>query len=140
MSRTRMVAEVIRNPMLLPAERTTFASAVVDMGALGADGLVAFVLAAIKTTGTSPVLTAKLQHCDTDDGQFADVTDGAWTAGVGATGVIEALVMDPQNLKRYVQAVGTVGGSNTPTLACALWVEYMPKVHPMAEVPDLLPE
>lgn len=65
------------------------------------------------TAGTNPTLDVKLQHCDTEGGTYADVTGGAF-AQVTSAASHQKLLVNANSLKRWVKAVGTLGGTNSP--------------------------
>jgi len=92
---------------------TTATSSAVDVSEY--EGKLCFLLSAgAQTAGTNPTLTVKVTHCDTSDGQYADVTGAAFTQ-VSTVASTQILGIDKKALKKYVEVVATHGGTNTPT-------------------------
>lgn len=79
------------------------------------------------SAGTDPTLTVKLTHCATVDGTYADVTGAAFAAVTDAADSVQQLGVDWDSLHRYVKAVATIGGTDTPTFALALVAERLTK-------------
>jgi hypothetical protein len=67
-------------------------------------------------SGTSPTLDVKLQESD-DNSTFADISGATFTQ-VTAANSSQVMRLAELNVtrKRYIRAVGTVGGSSTPTV------------------------
>jgi hypothetical protein len=81
------------------------------------EGSVLVILAASAAiAGTDPTLAVKVQHADTEGGTYADVPGGAF-AGITDTAGHEVLVLNADNLKRWVKVVGTIGGTSSPEFA-----------------------
>lgn len=78
------------------------------------EGVGVFALnAALATAGTTPTLNCKLQHCDTEDGTYADVTNGAFEEVTDEAGNgVQVLKLNVSNLKRYVKLIGTIAGAS----------------------------
>ena len=74
------------------------------------EGVGLFSLNSGAGTGTAPKLAAKLQHCATSGGTYADVTGGGF-ADVEDAAVLEILKLNVANLKRYVKLIGTLTGT-----------------------------
>ena len=101
--------------VLAAAARRTSTLTGTGIDVLDYEGVGLFVFNASAGTGTSPTLDVKLQHSDDDStyadvngGAFAQVTDGAGTAGV------QVLKLNVSDLKRYLRVVGTIAGT-TPS-------------------------
>src|SRR5262252_7877137 len=78
----------------------------------GSRGDAILILAAGKATaGTGPTLDVNLQHCDTVDGSFVDVTGAAFDTITDADDVLQAIVIKPGRLKDYVAINAVVAGS-----------------------------
>lgn len=75
---------------------------------------VAILNSSAKTAGTDPTLDVKLQSCATVGGTYADIT-GATFSQVTTTAVIEGVVFNVSDCKGFVRALGTIGGTSTPT-------------------------
>jgi hypothetical protein len=79
------------------------------------EGVALVVLTAgAKTAGTNPTLDVKVQHCETSDGTFADITGAAFTQVTTVAGV-QTLALDMNAVKKYIKVIGTLGGTDTPT-------------------------
>lgn len=85
-------------------------------------GEVKFLLSAKNVAGTTPTLDVKLQESD-DDSTYTDVASGSFTqvtdAGTKAA-VLHTLSVSVDGLKKYVRAVKTIGGTNTPQFLVSL--------------------
>lgn len=71
------------------------------------------------TSGTSPTLDVKFQESDASGSGFADISGATFTQ-LTAAGAQRILVRN--RTKRYVRAVATIGGSDTPTFNCSVTV------------------
>jgi hypothetical protein len=71
-----------------------------------------------KTAGTNPTITVKLQDSP-DNSTFTDISGAAFTA-VTTTASFQQIAIDCDKQERYIRAVGTVGGTDTPTFAYAV--------------------
>jgi hypothetical protein len=80
-------------------------------------GGIAVVLAAKCTAGTTPTLDVKLQSSADNSTGWADISGAAFTqvtdAGSSAA-VLEKIAVNVDACERYVRAVKTVGGTDTP--------------------------
>jgi len=101
--------------VLAAAARRTSTLTGTGIDVLHYEGVGLVVLNASAGTGTTPTLDVKLQHSDDDStyadvtgGTFAQVTDGAGTAGV------QVLKVNVSDLKRYLRVIGTIAGT-TPS-------------------------
>ena len=75
---------------------------------------VAILNSSAKTAGTDPTLDVKLQSDPAVGGSYADIT-GATFSQVTTTAVIEAVIFNVSDCDGFVRAVGTIGGTSTPT-------------------------
>jgi len=82
------------------------------------EGQVAFYLESSAGTGTSPTLDVKIQDSD-DNTTFADVSSAAFTQVTGAASV-QKLVLNSNNVKRYVRCVSTLTGT-TPSFITSVY-------------------
>ena len=79
------------------------------------EGMVVVVLnSSAKTAGTDPTLDVKLQSDPAVGGSYADIS-GATFAQVTTVASCEALAINVSNCSAFVRAVGTIGGTSTPT-------------------------
>lgn len=67
------------------------------------------------TAGTNPTLNVKLQHSDTINANFDDVSGVAFAQVTDAADTTQMLTVQTSALRRYVRCVGTIAGTNTPT-------------------------
>lgn len=93
---------------------TTETGTGVDVSAL--DGVAAAILDSSLGTDTDPTLNVKLQDCATVGGSYEDIPGATFvevddTAG-GSTQIIS---FDVAAAKAFVLAVGTIGGTGTPS-------------------------
>ena len=75
---------------------------------------VAILNSSAKTAGTDPTLDVKLQSDPAVGGSYADIT-GATFSQVTTAAVYEAVVFNVAECDAFVRAVGTIGGTSTPT-------------------------
>ena len=104
--KNQAVAYTLFTPQALTQTTT---SSVVDMGTaagVGTTGLM--TVGAVSGTG-GPGLTVKFQECDTTNGTFSDITGAATT-----------LFTVFNRTKRYIQAVGTVVGTTSPSITASV--------------------
>ena len=62
-------------------------------------------------SGTNPTLDVKIQESDASGSGYTDISDATFTQAVDDTREEKHF----KTIKRYVRAVGTIGGTNTPT-------------------------
>ena len=88
---------------------------------LGYEGEIAVILSAKNTAGVTPTLDVKLQD-SADNSTFTDISGAAFTqvtdAGTSAA-VSEKIVIKSDQVKRYVRAVKTIGGTSSPAFDTA---------------------
>lgn len=99
---------------------STVTGSAVDLAAYAATGNINFkvVLDVGTVTGTNPTLDVKIQESDASGSGFTDITGAAFTQ-VTATGT-GAVELHTRTSKRYIKAIGTIGGTNTPTFPFAV--------------------
>lgn len=73
----------------------------------------------VASAGTSPTMIVKIQDSP-DNSTFTDISGAVFTTATDAVAVDEEIVIDADKQARYIRAVGTVGGSNTPTFTYAV--------------------
>jgi hypothetical protein len=81
-----------------------------NTGSFNYEGQIAFLFDVKNNSGTTPTLDGKLQHSD-DNSTFVDVT-GATITQVTTTASQQKVVVNKDNLKRYVRVVSTLGGTS----------------------------
>jgi hypothetical protein len=85
-----------------------------NTGSLNYEGQLALVLQSLNTAGTNPTLAIKLQTSDTTtSGDFADVSGAAYT-GLTTAASAQKLVVNKDQLKRYIRFNFDIGGTDTP--------------------------
>lgn len=84
----------------------------VDIAGEGSSRL-SILLEAVKNAGTNPTLDVKIQD-SADNLTFDDVTGLAFTQVTTATSSQE-LAVAARSLRRYVRAVATIGGTESPS-------------------------
>lgn len=67
------------------------------------------------TAGTAPTLNVTLQECDTVDGSYEAISGAAFAEVTDAADSTQMITIKPDELKKYIQVLGTVAGTNTPT-------------------------
>jgi len=82
------------------------------------DGSGVFTLHSAAGGGTDPTMDVKLQHCDTTDGSYVDIT-GATFAQVVDAAVAESIAVDMSQVKAFVKAAWTIAGTS-PTFTCGV--------------------
>jgi hypothetical protein len=90
----------------------------VDIGGDGTsnpsyEGQIALILASSNTAGSSPTLAVKLQHSDSSGSGYTDVTGAAFT-GLTTSTSLQKIVVNKDQLKRYVRLDYVLGGTSSP--------------------------
>ena len=67
------------------------------------------------TAGTNPTLNVKLEHSDVVGSGYEDVTGATFAQLTAAADVTSMITIKPDELKKFVRAVGTIAGTSTPT-------------------------
>lgn len=84
-------------------------------------GEVTFILdSGAASAGTDPTLDVKLQESTASDGSgdaFADISGATFTQVTDAAASHQAIKLNIDNQPRYIRAVATIGGTDTPTFA-----------------------
>jgi len=68
--------------------------------------------AGVKTAGTNPTLSVKVQD-SADNANFDDVTGKVFTT-VTTTASLQSLGVDTRAVRKYIRAVATIGGTDSP--------------------------
>lgn len=87
----------------------------VDLTQYAATGNINFkvVMDVGTVTGTNPTLDVKIQESDSSGSGYTDITGAAFTQVIATgTGAVE---LHTRTVKKYIRALGTIGGTNTPT-------------------------
>jgi hypothetical protein len=102
---------------LTPAARTSTGTGTgIDMADTGPE--LYAILENGTTSGTSPTLDVKIQESD-DNSTYSDITGAAFTQLTAAGG---ERILVRNRTKRYVRALGTIGGSSTPTFTYSVLI------------------
>lgn len=79
-------------------------------------GKMKFILAsAAAAAGSSPTLDVKLQDSADGSSGWADISGATFTQVTDAADATEEIGVNIDGVKRYIRAVGTIGGTSTPT-------------------------
>ena len=101
-----------------PAAHTaTVNGSAVDI--LDYEGHAAAILQSAAGTGTTPTLDVKLQDSADGSTDWQDVSGAAFTQVTDAAAAAEVIKFNASDVRRYVRAVATIGGS-TPSFTCAV--------------------
>jgi len=123
--------EVVFSPTSAPGSQLETRQIVelLERSALGASspvilqvygGRIRFMLVAgAAVAGIDPTLDVKVIHCATVDGEYEDVTGGAFEQITDIAGM-EALEFDITDLELFVKFVWTIGGDDDPAFPFAL--------------------
>jgi hypothetical protein len=76
-------------------------------------GQVAIVLDAHNVAGTTPTMDVKVQD-SADNSSFADISPSVAFTQVTTTDSVQKLVVNKDNLRRYIRVVKTIGGTSSP--------------------------
>lgn len=110
------VAQAQTRISLIPLADITSTTTGTGVSIAGYVGEAKFLAVSKNVAGTSPTLNIKLQDSD-DNSTYADVSGAAFTevtdAGTKAA-VAHTLNVNTAGLKKYVRAVATIGGTNSP--------------------------
>lgn len=85
-------------------------------------GLAKVILHSAKASaGTSPTMDVKIQD-SADDSSYADVSGAAFTQVTDVADSLQGISLDLDKCRRYVRAVKTIGGTDSPSfvLGCVL--------------------
>lgn len=108
---------------LAPAARTASANGT-GVDVRNADDVLV-ILTNGTTTGTNPTLDVTIED-SANNSSFAAVSGYAFaqvTAAIAGGDAALTLQVPKRALRRYIRAVATIGGTNTPTFACAVLVQ-----------------
>lgn len=113
--------------LLAPAARTSTTNGTgLDISTY--EGLALVQLANGTTSGTSPTLDVKIQD-SADNSTFADVSGYSFSQVTAALTDPSTLKIDLRNVRQYIRAVATIGGT-TPSFACAVTLVASKKITP----------
>lgn len=92
-------------------------------GSNGAEGEAIVILASdAASAGSSPTLDVKLQE-SSDNSTFTDITDATFTQVTDAASS-QKISINTNDVKRYLRAVGTIGGTSSPAFTYTVQLIY----------------
>lgn len=105
--------------LLVSAVRTSSANGTgVDLQ--GYQGKLKVILdTAQASAGTTPTLDVKIQD-SADNSDFTDVSGLTFTQVTDSADLLEAIAVDTRAVRRYIRAVATIAGTDTPTFNSAV--------------------
>ena len=93
-------------------------------GSNGAEGEAIVVLASdAASAGSSPTLDVKLQE-SSDNSTFTDISGATFTQVTDAAQALEKITINTNDVKRYLRAVGTIGGTSSPAFTYSVALVY----------------
>ena len=93
-------------------------------GSNGAEGEAIVILASdAASAGTSPTLDVKLQE-SSDDSTYTDISGATFTQVTDAAQALEKISINTNDVKRYLRAVGTIGGTSSPAFTYSVALVY----------------
>ena len=92
-------------------------------GSNGAEGEAIIILASdAASAGSSPTLDVKLQE-SSDNSTFTDISGATFTQVTDAQ-ALEKITINTNDVKRYLRAVGTIGGTSSPAFTYSVALVY----------------
>ena len=92
-------------------------------GSNGAEGEAIIILTSdAASAGTDPTLDVKLQE-SSDNSTFTDITDATFTQVTDAASS-QKISINTNDVKRYLRAVGTIGGTSSPAFTYTVQLIY----------------
>lgn len=93
-------------------------------GSNGAEGEAIVILASdAASAGSSPTLDVKLQE-SSDNSTFTDISGATFTQVTDAAQALEKISINTNDVKRYLRAVGTIGGTSSPAFTYSVALVY----------------
>lgn len=93
-------------------------------GSNGAEGEAIIILASdAASAGTNPTLDVKLQE-SSDNSTFTDISGATFTQVTDAAQALEKISINTNDVKRYLRAVGTIGGTSSPAFTYSVALVY----------------
>ena len=92
-------------------------------GSNGAEGEAIIILSSdAASAGTNPTLDVKLQE-SSDDSTWSDISGATFTQVTDAASS-QKISINTNDVKRYLRAVGTIGGTSSPAFTYAVELIY----------------
>ena len=89
-------------------------------GSTGAEGEAIVILTSdAASAGTNPTLDVKLQESDALGSGYADISGATFTQVTNAASS-QKITINTNDTKRYLRAVGTIGGTSSPAFTYAV--------------------
>lgn len=96
-------------------------------GSTGAEGEAFVILFSdAASAGTNPTLDVKLQESDALGSGYTDISGATFTQVTNAASE-QKITINTNDTKRYLRAVGTIGGTNSPAFTYAVGLIYAKK-------------
>ncbi len=93
-------------------------------GSNGAEGEAIIILSSdAASAGTDPTLDVKLQE-SSDNSTFTDISGATFTQVTDAAQALEKITINTNDVKRYLRAVGTIGGTSSPAFTYSVALVY----------------
>jgi hypothetical protein len=93
-------------------------------GSNGAEGEAIVILASdAASAGTDPTLDVKLQESDSSGSGYTDISGATFTQ-VTDSQALEKITINTNDVKRYLRAVGTIGGTSSPAFTYSVALVY----------------
>ncbi|MGZ6477664.1 MAG: Bbp16 family capsid cement protein [Bdellovibrionales bacterium] len=99
---------------LLPVASVTASGNATGVDMQAYHGQVAIVADVANTAGATPTMDLKIQD-SADNSSFADVSPAIAFTQVTTVASVQKLVVNVQEIRRYIRVVKTIGGTSTPT-------------------------
>jgi len=94
-------------------------------GSNGAEGEAIIILSSdAASAGTDPTLDVKLQESDVEGSGYTDISGATFTQVTDAEASSQKISINTNDVKRYLRAIGTLGGTNTPTFTYSVELIY----------------
>jgi hypothetical protein len=93
-------------------------------GSNGAEGEAIIILSSdAASAGTNPTLDVKLQESDASGSGYTDISGATFTQVTDAASS-QKISINTNDVKRYLRAVGTIGGTSSPAFTYAVELIY----------------
>lgn len=93
-------------------------------GSNGAEGEAIVILASdAASAGVTPTLDVKLQESDAEGSGYTDISGATFTQ-VTTSQALEKITINTNDVKRYLRAVGTIGGTSSPAFTYSVALVY----------------
>lgn len=115
------LGQLLQTVHLLPMQSVTATGNGTGVDIRDFVGELAVLLTAKNTAGATPTLDVTLEHSD-DDSTYAAISGAAFTQVTDAgtlAAVLEKITVRADQVKRYVRAVKTLGGTTSPAFMTA---------------------